>query len=161
MEKKKRKPFKTESFNKIAVACDHAGADIKPKVIAYLHSLNYQVIDCGAMSAESSDYPDYAHKVARLVAHQKVGRGVLICGSGIGMAMTANRYKGVRAFVCDNPDIAALARQHNDANVICFGMRLISLDTLTACLDTFLKTQFEGGRHERRVNKIEEVDHDA
>jgi len=140
---------------KIAIGADHAGYDFKSKVIQFLESLGHTVVDCGSNTEDSSDYPDYAHKVADLVSENKIDQGVLICGSGIGMSMAANRHPNVRSFVCNNTDIAKLARQHNNANIICFGTRITDFDTIKSCLKTFFETEFEGGRHQRRVNKIE------
>lgn len=140
---------------KIAIGVDHAGFGLKAKITQFLESFGHEVIDCGADTEKPSDYPDVSHKVAALVSSKKVDRGVLICGSGIGMSMAANRHLNVRSFVCYDGGISKLARLHNNANVICFGSRAMGLDVMMDCLKTFLTTEFEGGRHERRVCKIE------
>ena len=140
---------------KIAIGMDHAGFDLKLDLVQFLETLGHKVIDCGTDTNESSDYPDYAHKVADLVSTEKVDRGLLICGSGIGMEITANRHENVRAFNCFNPDMATLARQHNAANIICFGARQMPIDEIKKSIKNFLITESENGRHERRVNKID------
>lgn len=142
---------------KIAVASDHAGFAYKEKVKEYLASMGYEVADYGAYSAERSDYPDAAHKAASAMQHGEAERGILVCGSGIGMAMTANRHKGIRAVEAITEEMAKLSRQHNNANVLALGERLISWDEAKKIIDTFLSTAFEGGRHIQRVEKIDQV----
>jgi ribose 5-phosphate isomerase B len=140
--------------NSIAIASDHAGVDLKEHLKRELGALGFEAKDFGTKGTESVDYPDFAHVLAEWV-EKNHGRGVLICGSGIGMSIAANRHKGVRAALCQTPEQAALARQHNDANVLCFGARVVNTETAMKILRTFLNTKFEGGRHQRRVEKME------
>lgn len=140
---------------KVAVASDHAGFAYKEKVREYLSAKGYEVIDFGAFSAERSDYPDFGHPAAEAVANHQTERGVFVCGSGIGISIAANRHHGVRAVDAVTPEMAKMAREHNDANVLALGERLITWDQATAIIDTFFATAFEGGRHEARVRKIE------
>jgi len=140
---------------KVAIASDHAGLSIKGELISLLGNLGHTATDLGTNSAESVDYPDYAKQVARTVASQKADVGVLVCGSGIGMAMAANRFKNVRAAVLNDAFDAEMSRRHNNANVACFGARKISVEKAKELLAIWLKTPFEGGRHESRVKKID------
>ncbi len=140
---------------KISIACDHAGFDLKSQITTYLEENNYEVQDLGCDSSqESVDYPDFAQKVAQKIAKKEADFGVLICGSGIGISIAANRFKEVRAALCVNEEMAKLSRLHNDANVICFGARLISKDLAFKALKIFFTTKFEGGRHENRIRKM-------
>jgi ribose 5-phosphate isomerase B len=139
----------------IPIASDHAGFEMKERLESHLRALGYDVKDLGADSPASSDYPDFAHSVARMVSSGEVKRGVLLCGTGIGMAMAANRHPHVRAAVVWSPEVAALTRKHNDANVLVLPARCLSNEDGERILDIFLETHFEGGRHERRVEKIE------
>lgn len=144
---------------KIFVAADHAGFEMKEKILAELISQGYEVVNLGADSVESVDYPDYAKKLALRMQREEGSRGVLVCGSGIGISIAANRYKRIRAFVCHSTDEASMARKHNNANVVCFGARFLEWQAIKACLDTFLNTEFEsGGRHERRVHKMDDCE---
>lgn len=138
----------------IAIAADHAGYELKALLADELRAMEYDVMDLGTDSTESVDYPDFADKLAATISDGKVARGVLICGSGVGISMAANRHKGVRAAACYDATTARLARQHNDANVLALGSRLIGVELALDCLRTFLKTEFEGGRHQRRVEKM-------
>ncbi|HTA26326.1 MAG TPA: ribose 5-phosphate isomerase B [Bacteroidia bacterium] len=140
---------------KIAIGSDHAGFQLKETLRTYLHNKGFDVKDFGTYSEERADYPDLAHPVASAVEHNEVERGVLICGSGNGVNMSANRHHGVRSALCWNAEIAMLARQHNDANVIALPARYISVEEAEKCLDAFFNTAFEGGRHTDRVKKIE------
>lgn len=140
---------------KIAIGADHAGFPLKESLKTFLKKKGHEVIDCGASSSERSDYPDYAAKVAQSVAKGEVEKGILVCGSGIGMCMAANRYQGVRAAVLRLSEDAKLSREHNDANVACLGGRLTDPQKAESLLETFLKTPFEGGRHAGRIKKIE------
>ena len=142
----------TENKLKIAIGSDHAGFAYKE--LLKQHLSNYEVIDFGTMSMESVDYPDFAHPLASAVEDKKVDFGILICGSANGVAITANKHQGVRAAICWENDLALLARQHNDANVICIPARFVSTHVATEMTDTFLNTPFEGGRHGTRVDKI-------
>jgi ribose 5-phosphate isomerase B len=139
----------------IPIAADHAGYEMKEKLLHTLRELGYEPQDFGAHSPEASDYPDYAHPVARAVASGEARRGVLLCGSGIGMDIVANRYSGVRALVAWNPDMAELSRKHNDTNVLVLPSRFISHDESREILKRWLTSEFEGGRHVRRVQKID------
>jgi ribose 5-phosphate isomerase B len=139
----------------IAVASDHGGFELKNVLIADLKAAGVPVLDLGTTSSESVDYPDYANALAKALAEGKARRGMLLCGTGIGMSMAANRHKGIRAAVCRDVTDARLARQHNDANVICLGGRTTGPEVARDCLHTFLTTEFEGGgRHTRRIAKF-------
>jgi ribose 5-phosphate isomerase B len=142
---------------KIAIASDHAGYVQKEVLKKYLEAEGHNISDCGAFSEDRSDYPDFGHKVAKLVAQGEVERGVMVCGSGIGMCMVANRHKGVRAAVLHDENDAILSREHNDANVACFGSRVTSIETVKLLTDIFLKAPFAGGRHAARVEKIDKT----
>lgn len=138
----------------LALGCDHAGFELKEAVKKLLQENGWTVEDKGTYNTDSTDYPDYAHPVADMVSTGAASVGVLICGSGNGVCMTANKHTGVRAALCWNEEIAALARQHNDANIICIPARFVSQEQAFSMLDTFLSIAFEGGRHERRVAKM-------
>ena len=139
---------------RIAVGSDHAGFALKKKVREYLVSRGYEVEDHGADSTESVDYPDYAERVATRVAAQEVAFGVVVCGTGIGVAMSANKVPGIRAAPCNDTLTARMAREHNDANVLTLGGRVLDESTARKILDVWLGTPFAGGRHQRRVDKI-------
>ena len=138
----------------IVIASDHAGYSLKEYVKNFLSKKKHYVKDVGANSKESVDYPDYAHKLSNFIKKKKNTVGILICGSGQGMIMTANKHKNIRAALCYNVKSAKLSRLHNDANVITLGSRLISKKNAIKCLNIFLKTKFEGGRHLKRIKKI-------
>lgn len=138
----------------IPIGADHAGFQLKAEIIKHLESKGYEVKDFGCYSEESIDYPDYAHPVAELVENTPGMLGILICGSGNGINMTANKHQGIRSALCWKNEIAQLAREHNNANIIALPARFISTEEGIEMVDTFLNTAFEGGRHERRVNKI-------
>lgn len=138
----------------IAIACDHAGLALKEQLFQHLKDDGHAVLDLGTNSDESVDYPDFGFAMAGAIRDGKVDRGVLVCGSGIGISIAANRYPEVRAALIHDALGARMARQHNDANVICFGGRMIGIETAKDCLATFLSTDFEGGRHGRRVAKL-------
>ncbi|MEY4384615.1 MAG: Ribose-5-phosphate isomerase [Bacteroidota bacterium] len=137
-----------------AVGGDHAGFDYKADLIEYLASKNIQSKDFGTYSADSVDYPDFAHPVAESVEKGEFTFGLLLCGSANGVAITANKHQGIRAGLAWNTEVAKLVRQHNDANVLCLPVRFIRLEDAKACIDMFLATPFEGGRHQNRVDKI-------
>ena len=141
-------------MKKIGIACDHAGYEMKEFLVGYLSAKGYEVIDFGTHSEESIDYPDVGHALAEASENGELEQGVGLCGSGEGMAMTLNKHQGIRAGLCWNTDVAALTRQHNDANVVVLPARFISNDEAMAIVETFLATDFEGGRHVRRVEKI-------
>jgi ribose 5-phosphate isomerase B len=140
---------------KIAIGSDHAGLSLKQALLAEGLS-EHEVVDVGTHDPTSTDYPIYAFKVARLVASGEADFGVLVCGTGIGMAIAASQVPGVRAAVCTSEYMARMARAHNDANVLCLGGRVVGPGQAIAILEAFLKTKFEGGRHERRLRMIEE-----
>jgi ribose 5-phosphate isomerase B len=139
---------------KIAIGADHAGFAAKEEIKTVIKALGHAVVDQGTSSEASVDYPDFAEKVARAVASGEVERGVLICGTGIGMSIAANKVRGVRAAVVSDEKTAALSRQHNDANVFCAGSRIMPVVKIAESLKVWLQTPFEGGRHVNRVNKI-------
>lgn len=142
------------SQKKLFIAADHAGVALKAKLIEQIRAHGYEAVDLGTDNEASVDYPDYAAEVAERVQRGE-GIGVLVCGSGVGMSITANRYKGVRAALCTDPFVAKATRQHNDANILCLGSRVVGDGLAEEILRVFLETPFEGGRHQRRVDKIE------
>ncbi len=142
------------NINNIAIGCDHAGFPYKAAIIAHLEKRGITVQDFGAPSADSVDYPDFAHPVAEAVSKENADLGILLCGSGNGVAITANKHQTVRAALCWLPEIAALARQHNNANALALPVRFITEETALEIVDAFLESTFEGGRHARRVGKI-------
>jgi ribose 5-phosphate isomerase B len=140
---------------RIPIGSDHAGVELKERLIEELEALGYQPVDVGTSGTQSVDYPDFAHQVATQVEHGEAGRGILLCGTGLGMAYAANRHPGVRAAVSWTPEIAKLSRSHNDANVLVLPARFVSEQESVKILRTWLDTPFDGGRHSRRVEKIE------
>ena len=144
---------------KIYIGSDHAGFELKKSLVGHLKEKGIQTADMGARSAEASDdYPDYAKAVAEAVSKEPEARGVLVCGTGIGMAMTANKVSGIRAAVVHDEYTAEVSRSHNDSNVLCMGGRVLEAQTAERLLDIWLATPFEGGRHARRVEKIKKLD---
>lgn len=141
-------------FQPIAIGSDHAGFDYKEELKKYLSTQGFNVKDFGAPGKDSVDYPDYAHPVADAVEKGECSLGILLCGSANGVAITANKHQGIRAAICWNTPIAELARQHNNANVICIPARFVSLDLSIQMINAFIQTEFEGGRHQNRVSKI-------
>jgi len=139
---------------KIAIGNDHAGTELKLHILRYLEENNHTVINVGTDTDESVDYPDFAHQVAQKVDQGETEKGVVICGSGNGVNITVNKYPGVRSALCWTPEIAALARQHNNANVIAIPARFVSAEMALEMVKVFFETDFEGGRHSRRVDKI-------
>ena len=139
---------------KISIGNDHAGTEYKNAIIKHLESKTVTVINHGTNTNDSVDYPDFVHPVANDVEKHKVDFGILICGSGNGVSMTANKHQGIRAALCWNKEITALARQHNNANILSIPARYTSIQQVIAMVDTFLETPFEGGRHQNRVDKI-------
>ncbi|MFC3416424.1 ribose 5-phosphate isomerase B [Algoriphagus hitonicola] len=139
---------------KIAIGGDHAGYEYKEKLIKSLENLGYEVKDFGPGSNASVDYPDYVHPLCTALEKGEFEQGILICGSGNGVAITANKHQGIRAALCWNEDLAALARQHNDANILALPARFITFELAEKLAEIFLTTDFEGGRHATRVNKI-------
>lgn len=138
----------------LAIGCDHAGFDYKEALKKILTEQGWTLSDKGTYSTDSTDYPDYAHPVATMVEEGKATAGILICGSGNGVCMTANKHQGIRAALCWTNELASLARQHNNANVLCIPSRFVPFELAQQMTETFLSTAFEGGRHEKRVEKI-------
>ena len=138
----------------IAIASDHAGLPLKTDLADFLRAKGFDVLDLGTNGTESVDYPDFAFEMARALKEGKAERGVLVCGTGLGISIAANRYAWVRAAICHDVTTARLCREHNDANVIALGGRLLGVELARDCLDTFLTTDFGGDRHARRVGKM-------
>ena len=143
---------------KIAVGSDHRGFDVKRRVVTLLQQLGHDIVDVGATSKESVDYPDFAFLVARAVSAGQADRGILVCGSGIGMCIAANKVKGVRAAPCHDNITAEMSRRHNDANVLCLSADLLGGELIDRMIRIWLETPFEGGRHARRVEKIAQIE---
>lgn len=142
---------------KFYIATDHAGVDLKDYTVELLKQKGHEVVDLGPYNKDRVDYPDYAIKVAQSVLADKESQGILICGSGIGMSVTANRFPGIRAALCHDAYTASVARGHNDANVLCFGERIVGKGVAESILDAWLESGFDGGRHTGRVEKIEAI----
>ena len=145
-------------MEKIAIASDHGGFDLKESVVAYLLNTSWSVEDLGPNNNDSVDYPDYGIKIAEAVAGKKVERGIVICGTGIGMSIVVNRYPGVRGTLCADLFTAKLCREHNDSNILIMGGRMIGKGLASEIVNTWLNTSFEGGRHQRRLDKINQID---
>ena len=139
----------------IAIACDHAAYDVKNKVKELLIALKYNVLDFGTHSSDSVDYPSYGHLVGNAIVEAKADKGIVICGSGIGISIAANKIKGVRAALCTSVLHAKLSRKHNDANILALGARLTQYEDIEQIVKVWLSTDFEGGRHQKRINMIE------
>ena len=139
---------------KISIASDHAGFEMKKNIMKYLEKNGFSLIDRGPSSSVSVDYPDFAKKVCKDLIDQNVDRGILVCGSGQGMAMVANKHKGIRAALCNSEEMTELARAHNDANILTLGARFVDESQALSCVEKFISTSFEGDRHVQRVNKI-------
>jgi len=142
-------------MSKIALAADHAGYEFKDALASYLREKGYDVIDLGTNSSDSVDYPVYAKKLCSSILSGECEKGILVCGTGIGMSIAANRHKGIRAALCTIPEYARLAREHNNANVLCLGARFVGFDEAVKITDVFLNTEFLGGRHQNRVNQLD------
>ncbi len=143
---------------KIAIGNDHSAVEMKQQVQKYLEEKGYEVINFGTDSEESCDYPLYGEKVGRAVVNGEADLGVVICGTGVGISLAANKVKGVRAVVCSEPYSAELSKQHNNTNVLAFGARVVGIELAKMILDSWLEAEFEGGRHERRVNMIMDIE---
>ncbi len=143
--------------NTFAIASDHGGFELKQALAQYLRDQGAEVIDLGTHSLESVDYPDYALEMSKWIEKNPDKQGILICGSGIGISIAANRYKHIRAALCHDGLSASLARKHNDANVLCLGARLIGIETAKDCVNQFSRSEFEGGRHSARVEKLSKL----
>tara|TARA_B100000945_G_C20384523_1_gene598974 strand:+ start:599 stop:1033 length:435 start_codon:yes stop_codon:yes gene_type:complete len=141
--------------NKIAIGCDHAAFNEKEKLKKYLIKNGYELVDVGTNSSDSVDYPSFGHEVGKLVVNNKVNKGIVICGSGIGISIAANKIRGVRAALCTSSEHAKMSRKHNDANVLALGARMTDFSLILEIVQAWLSTDFEGGRHLKRVNLIE------
>ena len=144
----------SDTSGKIAFAGDHAGFELKGTLISYVQSLGYEALDLGTYSDDSVDYPDYGQKMGEAITNGDAPIGIAVCGSGIGISIAINRFEKARCALCHVPHAAEMARRHNDANVLALGARFVDVDTAKEIVDTFLNTEFEGGRHARRVDKL-------
>ncbi len=142
---------------KVVIACDHGGFELKETVKEHLIKKGYSVIDIGTNNTESVDYPDYGKRAGEMVADNKAERGIVICGTGIGISIAANKVDGIRCALCTNEYMAKMSRQHNNANMLALGNRVIGRDLALSIVDVWMNTEFEGGRHEKRVNKLMEI----
>ena len=142
------------SKESLAIACDHAGYETKEELVEWLKSLGHEVKDFGTFSSESSDYPDFAHPMAEAVENGTFDLGISLYGSGNGINMVANKHQGIRSALCWIPELASLAKQHNNANICAVPARFVSVDEAKAIITAFLQAEFEGGRHQRRIDKI-------
>ncbi|HOJ50874.1 MAG TPA: ribose 5-phosphate isomerase B [Spirochaetota bacterium] len=145
-------------MNKIGVASDHAGFDLKEKVIVYLKKNGYDVIDYGCYSTESTDYPDWIVKPCIDIRDDKIKRAIVICGSGVGASIVANKVRGIRAVLCFNEYVAEYSRRHNNSNVLVLAGRLTTIDLAERYINIWLNTEFEGGRHQKRIDKIKKIE---
>ncbi|EPZ2214871.1 ribose 5-phosphate isomerase B [Listeria monocytogenes] len=143
---------------KIAIGNDHVGIELKPVIVAYLQDLGHEVDDFGACSNERTDYPEYGKKVAESVAAGKSDLGILICGSGVGISIAANKVNGIRAVVCSEPYSAKLSREHNNTNILAFGSRVVGAELAKMIVQNWLDAEFEGGRHAKRVEMIARIE---
>ena len=143
---------------KIVLANDHSAVDMKKEILAHLEEKGYQVIDIGTNSPESCDYPVFGERAGKMVASGEADLGILICGTGVGISLAANKVKGVRACVCSEPYSAKLSRMHNDTNILAFGARVVGTQLAKMIVDEWLAAEFEGGRHKRRVDMIMEIE---
>ncbi|MDO4475483.1 MAG: ribose 5-phosphate isomerase B [Lachnospiraceae bacterium] len=144
-------------MKKLVIGNDHAATDLKKEIMAYLESKGYEVVNVGTDGYESCNYPVYGYRAARMVADGEVDGGILICGSGVGISLTANKVDGVRCCVCSEPYSAKMSREHNNSNMVAFGARVVGPDMAKMIVDAWLEAEFQGGRHETRVNMIMEV----
>jgi len=145
-------------MKKIAIASDHGGFDLKESVIAHLLNKGWEIDDLGPVSNDSVDYPDYGIKLAEAILENKVERGIVICGTGVGMSIVVNRFPGIRGTLCADVYTAKMCREHNDSNILILGGRVIGKGLAAEIVETWLNTEFEGGRHQRRLDKINEID---
>ncbi len=143
---------------KIGIGNDHSALELKAEIIDFLKEKGHEVVDYGTNSPESCDYPIYGEKVARAVAAGEVEKGILICGTGLGISLAANKVEGIRAVVCSEPFTAKMSRAHNDCNILAFGARVVGAELAKMIVDTWLNTEFEGGRHQRRVDQIMDIE---
>ena len=145
-------------MKKLVIGCDHAAVELKQQVMAHLAERGFAVEDVGTYSADSCDYPIYAHKLCRKIQSGEYEAGILICGTGVGMSMAANKHKGIRAACCSDTFSARLTRRHNNANVLCFGARVVGMGLAFDLVDAFLDAEFEGGKHAKRVDLITAIE---
>lgn len=143
---------------KVAVASDHRGYHLKSRILEKLNTLGHEAVNYGADGEESVDYPDFAVKVSEAVANQEMDRGILICGTGMGMCIAANKFRGVRATACHDEVTAEMSRRHNDANILCLSAELLSEQLVDRMVEIWIQTEFEGGRHARRIQKISDLE---
>ena len=143
---------------KIAIGNDHVAVEMKQHIMKYLEDKGFEIVNCGTDSTMRTDYPIYGKKVADLVANGQCERGILICGTGVGISISANKVNGIRAVVCSEPYSAKLARQHNNANIVAFGARVIGFATAEMIVDEFLSAEYEGGRHQKRIDMIAQIE---
>jgi ribose 5-phosphate isomerase B len=143
---------------KIAIGCDHVGFILKQDIIDFLTEKNIEVIDCGANSTDRTDYPIYAKAVSQAIQNKKVDLGILICGTGVGISIAANKHHGIRAIVCSDPYSAKLSREHNNTNVLAFGSRVIGSELAKMIVDQWLNAKFEAGRHQNRIDQIAQIE---
>lgn len=143
---------------KIGIASDHVGLELKPIIISYVEELGHEVVDYGPHSSERTDYPQYAKLVATEVIKKNVDAGILICGTGVGMSISANKIKGIRAVVCSDPYTAQLSKQHNNTNILAFGSRVVGSELAKMIVKSWLEAEFEGGRHAKRIEMISDIE---
>lgn len=143
---------------KIAIGSDHTAVDLKSDIIDFLNEQGYEVVDVGPTSKERTHYPIYAHEVCQLIQNKEVSYGVLICGTGIGMSIAANKHKGIRAVACSDTFSAKASKQHNDSNVVCFGARVVGNELAKDIVASFLNAEYEGGRHQQRVDMLTDLE---
>lgn len=143
---------------RIGIANDHAAVEMKNEIVAYLEEKGHEVVNYGTNTSESCNYPEFGEKIGRAVASGEVEKGIAICGSGLGISLAANKVKGVRACLCSEPYTAKMSREHNDANVLAFGARVIGIEMAKMIVDTWLETEFLGGRHQKRVDMIMDIE---
>lgn len=148
-------------MKKVALASDHGGYQLKSEILEYLKTKNYEIVDLGPDSEESVDYPEYGAKAAKAVNDNVVDCAIIMCGSGIGISIAANKFKGIRAALCFDAYTAKMCRLHNDANIMAIGGRITTMDRAKDMVDLFLETEFEGGRHQRRIDKLDELAADS
>ena len=146
--------------SKLCIANDHAGYELKVKLIDYIKDKGFEIDDLGCFSPESVDYTEFAYKAAKSVSDGEYDYGIIICGTGLGVSIAANKVKGIRAAVCTDSFMAKMCREHNDANIMCMGARVIGLGVAKTCVDAFLETEFDGGRHKQRVDNIMKIEKD-
>lgn len=143
---------------KIGIGNDHSALELKAEIIEFVESMGHEIVDYGTKTTDSCDYPVYGEAVGRAVVNKEVDLGILICGTGLGISMAANKVKGVRAAVCSEPFTAKMSRAHNNANIIAFGARVVGAELAKMIVDAFLNTEFEGGRHQRRVDMLMDIE---